>query len=162
MKKYDILKTIVGSQAHGLATPEFSRICPDCKTIIFYKYKRSCDQSEKNKSSCRKCTVAKYERNRIALRKSDPKYKARMRLYSLKRRYGLSPEGYNNLLLSQGGQCAVCPSKDLLFVDHDHVTGLNRGLLCRHHNLMLGYMEKDIQVVDKLVDYLLFHKEQSR
>lgn len=148
MKKYEILN--------------FKRICPDCKKIIVYKYKRSCERSEKNKSSCRKCMFAKSDRVRTALRKTDPEYKARMRRYGLKSRYGISIEEYEEMKKSQGGHCAVCNSIDKLFVDHDHKTGLTRGLLCRHHNLMLGYMERDIRAIDKLIEYLLFHKEQSK
>lgn len=51
------------------------------------------------------------------------------------------------MLAAQGGGCAICgvvPSeqkakyRSFLHVDHCHVTGRVRGLLCGEHNLLLG------------------------
>jgi len=52
--------------------------------------------------------------------------------------------GYDAVLAQQGGGCAICgqppkPGGHRLAVDHDHVTGTVRGLLCRFCNQMLGY-----------------------
>lgn len=47
--------------------------------------------------------------------------------------YGLGPGDYEALLARQGGRCFLCgrrPVNRRLAVDHDHVTGLVRGLLC--------------------------------
>ena len=38
----------------------------------------------------------------------------------------------------QSGRCAVCASPGELQVDHDHATGLTRGLLCRSCNQREG------------------------
>lgn len=60
-------------------------------------------------------------------------------------KYGLSAEDFTSLLESQAGKCRICESapldNDVLVVDHDHTTGLVRGLLCRSCNLALGYMK---------------------
>ncbi len=51
----------------------------------------------------------------------------------LKRLYGLKPGEYEKIFKYQDGGCYICgkPPKDgkNLHVDHDHVTGLTRGLL---------------------------------
>lgn len=56
----------------------------------------------------------------------------------LKRLYGLQPGEYELVLLYQKGTCAICnrPPKEgkNLHVDHDHKTGLTRGLLCWQDN----------------------------
>jgi hypothetical protein len=55
----------------------------------------------------------------------------------LERTYGLTTAQYDDLLARQGGRCAICrqkPGKKRLAVDHDHVTGAVRGLLCARDN----------------------------
>ncbi|MFI1796374.1 endonuclease VII domain-containing protein [Streptomyces sp. NPDC020379] len=50
--------------------------------------------------------------------------------------YGLQAGDYDRLFELQGGRCAVCGGtrRQRLSVDHDHKTGLVRGLLCRMCN----------------------------
>ena len=56
---------------------------------------------------------------------------------NLRRRYGITSVMYDLILAAQGGHCALCgrpPGKKALHVDHDHKTGLIRGLLCYRCN----------------------------
>lgn len=51
----------------------------------------------------------------------------------LRRTYGITLEFYNDLLQYQGGRCFICwkkPGRTLLAVDHNHMTGEVRGLIC--------------------------------
>lgn len=50
--------------------------------------------------------------------------------------YGLGAGEYDALFQAQGFACAICKGtrKQRLSVDHDHKTGLIRGLLCRTCN----------------------------
>src|SRR5579864_5081802 len=71
-------------------------------------------------------------------------------LCRLKRNFNLTLEGYNALLVSQGGLCSICkqPPEDNehLCVDHDHTCCPGdkscgqciRGLICQHCNKGLG------------------------
>lgn len=59
-------------------------------------------------------------------------------------RYGIGNEHYELLLAAQGGACAICAA-DLTalrpkqkHVDHCHVSGLVRGLVCARCNTTLG------------------------
>lgn len=65
-----------------------------------------------------------------------------------KKAFGISKEDYFKKFEAQGGTCAICHKPEVtrhksgnlrrLAIDHDHVTGQIRGLLCSKHNLGLG------------------------
>lgn len=65
----------------------------------------------------------------------------------LKKKYGLTLDSYEEMLLKQKGKCAICESgfgdkkPNLPNIDHCHVTGKVRGLLCSPCNIILGYIE---------------------
>jgi len=61
----------------------------------------------------------------------------------LKRKYGLTLEEYDELLAAQGGGCAICGNPDADNVDHDHVTGEVRGILCFNCNIAIGHIADD-------------------
>jgi hypothetical protein len=73
---------------------------------------------------------------------------------------GFSSNDYDVLLSKQGGVCAACgtPPKRYLHVDHDHITGEVRGLLCNNCNAALGYLQDDPIVIGKLLRYILLYK----
>jgi hypothetical protein len=60
------------------------------------------------------------------------------RNYHLKRRYALTSDDVAAMVEAQGGKCAICRVKDAEHVDHDHVTGDVRGILCFTCNVGLG------------------------
>jgi hypothetical protein len=53
-------------------------------------------------------------------------------------------ERYQQKVILQMNKCAIChkETKRSLDVDHDHITGKIRGLLCRNCNGHLGWYEK--------------------
>ena len=67
----------------------------------------------------------------------------------------LSLEQFEELVAAQEGKCAICGVEpDLLYVDHDHVTGRVRELLCHSCNVLLGYGKDSADVLDLGVSYL--------
>jgi len=74
------------------------------------------------------------------------------------KKYGLSDEDYGLLLNAQGGKCALCnelPEKREHFVvDHDHETGVVRGLLHNRCNLGLGGLQDSRELLASGLDYL--------
>ncbi len=66
--------------------------------------------------------------------------------YQIKKLYGLTMGDYDKMLVEQHGRCAICgePMRKP-FIDHDHLTGAVRGLLCNVCNLMLGYLENPVK-----------------
>lgn len=71
-------------------------------------------------------------------------------------RYGLSEAQYVELLRQQEGRCAACRIEldRGSHVDHDHVTGRVRGILCRPCNLALGHVKEDPERLRRLAVYV--------
>lgn len=76
----------------------------------------------------------------------------------LKSSYGISLEEYRCMESSQGGVCCICRHKNehgkRLAVDHDHATGVIRGLLCDKCNRALGLMKDRPDNLRAAADYL--------
>jgi hypothetical protein len=94
----------------------------------------------------------------------------------LKRTYGVTESEYETLQIVQGGLCAVCrrtnPSRngeepERLAVDHDHLSGQNRGLLCQNCNRILGFIEGKSgcpveQSTECLFRFLIYLREHNQ
>jgi hypothetical protein len=79
----------------------------------------------------------------------------------IKTRYGVTAEQYYGVLKAQGGGCGICGAQHAgrkgqkkLHVDHDHVTGDFRGLLCAKCNTALGKFDDDVDLLQKAISYL--------
>lgn len=87
----------------------------------------------------------------------------RHRKYQLRRQYGLTEEEYGLLLERQAGCCAICNTDSptgkwkVFAVDHDHKTGLVRGLLCNECNRGMGLLRDSSELLRKAADYLDHH-----
>lgn len=69
-------------------------------------------------------------------------------------RYGMPAGGYESLLAEQGGHCALCGRISPLVVDHNHVSGEVRGLLCRKCNTGLGQFNDSGDLLRAALAYL--------
>lgn len=88
------------------------------------------------------------------------------RVRQLRDKYGLTPEQYEVMVEMQEGCCAIClkPERVVragrlvkLGVDHCHVTGDNRGLLCRGCNIGLGNFRDDPDLLRNAATYVEFY-----
>lgn len=72
--------------------------------------------------------------------------------------YGLTVEEYYAILREQNGCCAICggnnPKQHRLAVDHDHVTGRVRGLLCHSCNSGMGKLRDSPDLLRAAILYL--------
>lgn len=124
---------------------------------------------------CRKCDLARFNRWKY---RDHGKYLARRRdqraarlaagsreiLAQVLSRYRLSVKDFDAMLANQGGVCAICGGPETsrnqhgplrLSVDHDHSTGLVRGLLCRSCNNLLGQARDNCTLLERAADYLV-------
>jgi hypothetical protein len=79
--------------------------------------------------------------------------KLRSRRYVLAH-YGLTEAEFDRLRVAQRDRCAVCMKKRPLHVDHDHVTGHVRALLCGSCNRAIGLLADDPRIIRLAADYV--------
>jgi hypothetical protein len=126
-------------------------------------------QEEINSELARRAKMTPKQRGDLTRRYHElhPEYAQTVRL----RRYNLTITDYNKMVDAQGGVCLICknpPSKrgratNSLVVDHDHgcCPGQKscgkcvRGLLCHTCNLILGILETNHQLVDRMNEYII-------
>ena len=135
------------------------RRCSKCKKF------KSLDKFYKDKSKvsgvtshCKMCKD-KYIKVHQAGRKRNSVYDYDKRL---RVKYDLTLKDYNRMLEQQKGLCAICKQPETciqsgkvrrLTVDHNHLTGKVRGLLCIICNTKLGVLENR-EFVDNAIDYI--------
>jgi hypothetical protein len=78
----------------------------------------------------------------------------------LKRKYNITLDDYNKMLQEQDGKCWTCSVKaedtksKVLVVDHNHLTGEVRGLLCNFCNTAIGLLKESQETIEKVSKYL--------
>lgn len=99
------------------------------------------------------------KKNQEKWKKENPTYSIE---WNLKKRYDMTLDEWNKLFESQEGCCAICGRhqgelKTKLHVDHNHITGEIRGLVCAACNIALGDFRIDelgTDILYKAIEYL--------
>lgn len=111
-------------------------------------------------SYCNDCRLARAKRDR---KRNEDKQRIWDRKRVL-RKYGLTIEDYESMLVQQNGTCAICDGtktgyKNGTFaVDHCHTTNRVRGLLCSKCNMAIGYMDDQPERLERAATYLRGNK----
>lgn len=91
-----------------------------------------------------------------------PENKKRSYLRNLKENHNLTQEKHEELMKKQNYLCGICnkhqnESKRFLHIDHNHITGKIRGLLCYKCNYALGLLKADmgIELFQNAIKYLI-------
>lgn len=109
-----------------------------------------------------RCKACERLRDRTRERARDPLRKRCQRV-------GITPEKYQLILDGQGRRCAICYTTSpspvrgghrTWHIDHDHVTGSVRGILCGPCNTAIGLMRDDTERLARAIGYL--NKNSSR
>lgn len=102
------------------------------------------------------CSLKCRESVRRKRERVQPDHKYRKRCYFLRCRYGHGADLYYfKKLAEQNNKCAICGQEqgDTLGLDHNHITGQWRGLLCDTCNMRMSLLE-DQELVAKMMGYL--------
>ena len=138
---------------------ETKQRCSTCKEMKLYA-EFYVDNSMKNGYSpyCKEC-----QRGYDKKYQQTEKYRIKVRR-QLWRRQGINItyNEYLSMLEGQGGKCAICDKIENQFgkgmcVDHDHVTGAVRGILCTDCNMGIGNLKDDVDLLRRALAYLEEH-----
>lgn len=138
------------------------RICGQTKCLDQFRVRDATKGSRRNE--CIAC-FREMGRDRYA---ADP---AKHRDVMRRSQFGLKPGQYDEMVLAQTGVCALCgePERSVnrfnraprqLFVDHDHVTGAVRELLCQHCNFGLGQFRDNPELMERAASYIRRHRDR--
>jgi len=137
-------------------------ICEECGNEFMGElHHRFCSTSCASKKS--------YKTNgalRLPKGKDNPNWKGGY-IHGRVRKYGITGIEYEKLMNNQNNKCAICGKEPngyykRLGVDHDHVTGKVRGLLCPNCNTAVGLLKDDIVILSRAIDYLSQYETKVR
>lgn len=86
-------------------------------------------------------------------------YASNKEYYALRYRsrvYNLSPEQLTEMQIRAGGKCSICGKYvgSKLVIDHDHMTGKVRGMICTACNFALGWVGDNQKILANMITYL--------
>lgn len=131
--------------------------CRACKRAAKDDWARR--NPDKVNAAARESRARRGEATRVVRRDYYHREKKRHWGYQLKR-YGIGVDDYQLMLTTQGGCCACCGASTgnsrgkRMYVDHDHVTGAIRGLICTKCNAGIGLLGDTLDGVRRAVAYL--------
>lgn len=136
------------------------KMCRKCNMFksrkLFYVHSNRADGLQ---VYCKKCTqrekkVKKTEYNEV-MRRWYNKHGYKKIAAKL---YGITVADYEQLLEYAGNRCQIClgvnSNKRRLSVDHNHETGVIRGILCTNCNTGLGAFGDSIDRIELAINYL--------
>ena len=134
------------------------RVCNELKEETdFYKCNRKGGNPDARHTECKECAKTRIKATRDPEKARDAHYR---------RNYGISLADFNRMVLAQGNRCACCRTDkpggrhNVWNVDHDHVTGAVRELLCKDCNIVLGLVEDSPEHLQKLLAYIAKHTHE--
>lgn len=122
------------------------KVCRVCGKDKWYYYENF-TTGKFSSTQCASCTIRRSVETRRRRMQSDPNF---AREYGWKTNgIAMTVQEYDIMLEKQNGVCAICNTQPhyRLYVDHDHETGLVRGLLCARCNSMAGSTTERLRAV---------------
>ena len=129
-----------------------SKACNVCKI------EKNISEFYTGRGKCKDCINAAARKIRVDKPERYARYRKRANEYLKERRYGITQEDFNNMLVEQNNMCKICNSefkstKDT-HIDHCHNSDTVRGLLCNSCNLALGQFGDNTDIMGRAIKYL--------
>lgn len=126
--------------------------CKACRNAKYKEYYHAnADKMKEKRESTKEYRKEYY---------NDSERKLQYRKKYIEREFGIKYEQYDQMLEEQKGVCAICgcpetkPNAKYLAVDHNHETGIVRGLLCNNCNRALGLLKDNKEILQNAIKYL--------
>lgn len=145
---------------------------PEVKERERVTHKRSRDKRKAQKREYDKTYRAANIEKRQALNRryyaeNKVSFNEKVRRCSIKYRFGITEWTYNNMCDWQGFTCAICREMEptvagkmmRLAIDHDHSSGVVRGLLCGNCNKAIGQLNDSPERLEAAAHYLRFNRQ---
>jgi hypothetical protein len=125
------------------------------------------NRTSEDRKNYRKKNSKLLSEKTISWQKKNPERTKYLSRKSHLKKYNLTPEQYDKILILQNNKCLIC-KKDAsnftksLHVDHDHKCCAGkescgncvRGLLCNNCNTILAHCKDNIETLESVIDYL--------
>ena len=161
-----------------------TRVCSDCKKHLpldkFSKGKYRCKECRNKKrreakqkfepqfNKIKKCRVCKVDKKGLEFSVSKENKDGLRSIckechcfVGKKAVFGIGRKEYFKMLKEQDNKCKICNSTDhknknntKFHIDHCHETGKIRGLLCDACNRALGFLQDDVERINKAAEYV--------
>jgi hypothetical protein len=130
-----------------------NKICKDCN-IVKHISEFEWEKNRPNpRNTCKKCRnlnrqYSDNQKQRIKEYKKLYRQSGRATEVWEKHKYGISKSeiGYNH--------CVICGNTNKLCIDHNHITGKFRALLCSKCNTGIGMFNENINTMTNAIEYL--------
>jgi hypothetical protein len=136
------------------ANGNLRRECKTCKTIMNKQW------YIKNKDHYKTHNKEYYKAHQEHLVQYRRDYVEKFRTEIFARTYNITPEEYHKIVADSNNICAICRKKcaghgyEELHIDHDHDTGLVRGMLCFTCNSGIGFLKDNMDLLASAIIYL--------
>lgn len=130
-------------------------ICKDCNKNTSSKYV----------TRCRSCF-----KQHVTPKISRQEYS---RFWQTNKKYGIDKSGFEVLWIAFRGKCGICDAeliqptegkgqpRNACVIDHDHITGNIRGLLCNSCNKGLGLFNDDVVLLRSAINWMEQRNEKA-
>ncbi len=130
---------------------------------------KNLDYYHKNKEKIRARATDYYHNNKERVLVLAKQYRdsnaEKVKNWKLKDSFGITIDDYKSMYEKQNGLCAICNTPETYFdkrigktrtlsVDHDHITGKVRGLLCKSCNLGIGQFKDNTDLMLNAIRYI--------
>ena len=142
-------------RAAGIGRPRSGREKEQARLRARRYYEANRERLQAERRASYQSNKSRVNAQTKAWREAHPEQAARYSWFYKLRKYGITPEQFDAMLIAQSGRCAICSDPmDPPNIDHCHTAGHVRGLLCGPCNRGLGMFRDSPAALRAAADYL--------